>query len=127
MANAENIQKVIEQLKNEQAFFDMNHWTIGGDDDFESPSCETPSCIGGWAESLIRKERGISNKEGYTLAVGEVGEWLGLNLEESDHLFFPDHYRKAYKATREQAIAHLEHLAAAGEVDWELFVPSDVI
>lgn len=121
--NVENINKVIQQLRNEKAFFDMKNW-----DNFEHNSttvypeniCGTPSCIGGWAEAIVRYENKVDDHA--WLSSTKIGEWLGIEDYQIAPLFFPEGEAAdvwgVYEATKEDAIAVLENLIETGEVDW---------
>lgn len=129
--NVENINKVIQQLRNEKAFFDMSYWSIGPDIDLdidldinnvEYPEniCGTPSCIGGWAEAILRYENKVDDHD--WLSSTKIGEWLGIEDYQIAPLFFPGgevaYVWGVYEATKEDAIAVLENLIETGEVDW---------
>jgi hypothetical protein len=122
MPNETNIRKVIAMIENEACYFNMKHWNNPDDEESKYPTnvCGTPSCIGGWAESIKRFEDKIVTDEEF-LPEGEICKWLGLNRDDGDDLFYPDVVDWS-RITREEAIAHLEHVIATGEVNWKKFI-----
>ena len=122
MANAENIRKVIEMIKDEQNYFDMSTWNRMGDVNINYPPnvCGTPACIGGWSEAIIKHELKIAQDPDFFDYLDEavIAEWLGIMPEDAEELF----YGIGTIATREEAIAHLEHIIETDEVNWSLFL-----
>jgi len=127
MVNIENVRKVIKKIADEENFFSMEAWGIYNNDieylsgiEFydrfgaAKPSCETPACIGGWGEFILKEENKIKDE---FISSNDVGEWLGLNEDAYDALFYPKH--KTYvEITRQEAIDVLENLIITGTVDW---------
>jgi hypothetical protein len=66
MPNAENINKVIAKLKQKKTQFLMNVWE-------DKNECGTVCCIGGWAETIARKE-----SKGNWTRHPSLDLWLGL-------------------------------------------------
>lgn len=125
--NKENIQKVIDILRLELGHFNMVKWDNFGKPKTTYPDnvCGTPSCIGGWAESIMMFEKGADPNALLKQAEYEVADWLGLSHSEANKLFYPllkeDDYRDPFLASREDAIKHLEHVRDGGRVDWDTF------
>lgn len=122
--NVENIRKVIAHIADEQNHFDMMDWY----EDIENPTCSanvcgTPSCIGGWAEAIMLRESGAPrDTELGETPTEDVGQWLGLSLSQAFMLFYPNGIQRAYFASRQQAIDHLNYIIETGRVDWAKFV-----
>lgn len=128
MANEANIRKVIEMIKNEAYYFNMSDWCLNEievaryDARYPDNICGTPACIGGWAQA-IRKQEQIESGEVRTVDFGtDADDWLGLTEDETEALFYPETDAEWKDITREQAIAHLEHIIETGEVNWKKFV-----
>lgn len=105
--NVENITRVQDAILGSPGKFDMNHW------------CDSAMCIGGWANHLqsIDEARRIDSERA-------AAEFLGMDREDADELFYPETLYGDWSAiTPEQAVAHLEHIKAGGDVDWPRFTP----
>jgi hypothetical protein len=128
MANEQNIRKVIEAIRDEANYFNMCSWTSTYQKNVtysdETNFCGSPSCIGGWVESIMAFEtnRSKDTELGSVSEDQKIADWIGMSKQECDELFFPSVNEiegiDPYDATREQAIAHLEHIINTGEVDW---------
>ena len=122
--NIENIDKVIAMIENEKNFFAMSHWDrghIGGLKDYPENVCGTPACIGGWAEAIMMFEAGLPKTTSLPSNWQNVAEWLGLDRDQGNDLFYPAN--EGINASREQALAHLRYIRDEGDVDWERFAP----
>lgn len=124
--NKENLTLLADTVEAlEPPKFDMRHWLFP--DDKNSCLCGTPSCLWGWAEWLRRdKPEKIEITPEYS---GNVDEWLGLDLYQSDALFIPedptarysgDHFRRTI--TPAHAAAVVRHFRDTGEIDWRVGV-----
>lgn len=125
MPNETNIRKVIDHIKIEDNYFNMADWNIEDPDEqsvYPKNVCGTPSCIGGWAESINRFEDKIP--QSVEIRDDKVGDWLGLEYSQAVDLFYPCVPGGMGIITREQAVAHLEHIIVTGEVNWKKFVPA---
>lgn len=79
---------------------------------FDADACGTAACIGGWAATLARKEGAV----GSTVRVAR--EWLGMQWEEADGLFYGNWRRSGQylgDVTRDQVVEELERRLAAEE------------
>lgn len=128
--NIEHINKVIEDIRDEANFFNMNSFTdnvgVGG----SGETCGTPGCIGGWAGFERRIACGLNpatmtSMDWYDLASNAETygqDYLDLSRDQALTLFYPelDYGSVEYaRITRQQAIQTLEHLRDTGEVSWE--------
>ncbi|MCV9964620.1 hypothetical protein OIU34_22270 [Pararhizobium sp. BT-229] len=128
-ANRQNIDLVIDAIRNPGNFFSMKQFWVDPDfltclDDAlflkvygaAKPPAATPACIAGWANSIagnhLKDERGAA-------------EFLGLAFPaESEKLFRPrlERYKDVKydlsHVTREETIEALERLVATGQIDW---------
>ena len=146
MANKENVQSLIELMKeiqDEQIRFDMKFWIT--EIIFPDKSCDTVACIGGFCDILIRqKEHNFLTVEdivnGFPLDAGhDFGKddekiknrssiyddqdrtvFLGITKREGNELFFPERWGDSGpgKITKEEAIQVLRNLRDTDEVVW---------
>lgn len=132
MPNTENINKVIDVLRNETLVksykigFNMMVWKDSAPDRLDG--CDTCCCIGGTANMLEAIEQGslwayTDGRVGFHRSHTTAAAWLGLNSTDADKLFYP--YNVCVKGesdwsriTPAAAIACLEHLRDTGEVNW---------
>lgn len=122
--NVENILKVadaIEQHSISELGFNMAITIKEGTSlvDRTGYNCNTVACIAGWAVVI---DRGL--KEALVVArnmetCDTALEILDISEEDGDDLFTPPGYGKG-EHTPVQAVRTLRHLAATGEVDWDL-------
>lgn len=133
--NVENILKLAEVLESPAAeeHFDMSSWLDhNGDHDLPDEitynemikDCGTVACIAGWATVLAKGDE-IVKEENYEFGIG--ADYLDLEYTQAKHLFTPGVFItvdgeevSAYAATPKQAAKVLRHLAATGEVDWDV-------
>lgn len=81
--------------------------------------CGTPSCICGFAFSLLHPGEDLRKVKEET--VERVGaEYLGLDKWQTSGLFYPDHPLQWCTITPQQAAATLRHLGETGQVEWQL-------
>lgn len=78
-------------------------------------SCGTPSCIAGWAAWEANNRHSVRNGEVSSLAL----EHLEISQDIGEELFYPHGY-SYNRQSPQKAAAVLRHLAATGEVDWDI-------
>lgn len=126
MPNVENINLVIEAIRDEANFFNMADYDEGVVTD--NVPCGTPACICGWA-NYIRKGTLADGIEWNELASNKrAADWLGItDIDGWDELFCPSDpetedpgYEWWAGITRAQAIETLERLRDTGKIEWRL-------
>lgn len=106
--NRENILKVRDAIAAaHEDMFDMSVW--------ERHDCGSPQCIGGWAEHIQARE--------FPNRAPDANKFLGLTDDQSHDLFLPHGWQLADLFTKEKALETLDHLAATGEVVWNVELP----
>lgn len=110
--NIDNINKVIEIIRNEDNYFNMNAFTNSEAKKEQFP-CRTPSCICGWANYL--------NNTSFE-STSAARNFLDITEHQANDLFFADDENSFVddweKITRAEAIKTLEVLRDSGKVDW---------
>lgn len=136
--NKEHVNKVIAKIQEEDNFFNMDYISRKIEYTNLNPgewSCETPSCIAGWAAFLSVGEDQKAFQEindGNRIEVyaaeylgGEYGFGdIGGNKVNLYHLFYPaledENESVAYgEITRKETIKTLETLRDTNTYDWE--------
>lgn len=154
--NVENIQKVIEAIKADAKAFKMYNFVqnpAAPTDIYGAPmewTCGTAMCVAGWANLIRLEETGKSPKKVKRTTDGlnefarqfsnedAARSWLGLDMEQSDSLFYMRSDDEGYgQGERERVefdelpdevrakagVIVLENLiATGGEVDWGLAI-----
>lgn len=122
--NKENIQRVLECIKNEENHFNMLNVFAPFDIKPEPEKhCLTPSCIAGWAIHVKHGGKVTMRHylENYGSLIEEAGEFLNLSLRERRKLFFAGNSSKYLEEiTRKETIACLENFLNTGEINWGL-------
>lgn len=87
-----------------------------------SPSCGTPACFHGWAQTFYFN--------GERREPAETAERLGIDLDRASELYAmwiaganPNHSGgdfQVHRATHAQGMRVLDHLVSTGEVDWSV-------
>lgn len=115
MVNVENITKVFDMISNESNYFNILDWNNNRvEHEYPENICGTPSCIGGWAEAIMKFEK--NSDEYVAFSTAEIAEWMGLCFKDVIELFYPS-VSFTY-ITRERAIQHLKQIIEIGEVSW---------
>lgn len=121
--NVENILKVadaIEQHSIPGLGFNMLDWRGPADRvvcDKSGHNCGTVACIGGWTEAIFPKD-----EHGRAVPAGET---LDLDEDQRGRLFFMYGTRRSLGSVKsDHAVRTLRHLAATGEVNWDLPEPA---
>lgn len=122
--NVENIQKIINVLRQEENFFSMSQF--GRIDDNikdevrQGTICDTASCICGWANHIINDGKALTYHQ-FSNTDAAI-EWLGINYITGDELFYGYMEEMGESdinaITRQEAIITLEKLIETGKVDW---------
>lgn len=110
--NTENILALADFIEKEEVLFDMGSIAVA--------TCDTAGCIAGSAAALWPGCVEETHRHGITSYDEEcVCEKLGLTESQGDDLFYPEgiKYRKVTRAT---AVAALRHLAATGEIKFDV-------
>jgi hypothetical protein len=125
--NVDRILRVadaIEKHEIKDLGFNMGSYYSMLEEDKSGYGCGTTACIGGWAMALAYPgnylERPWSrDKSGAPVFTNEAAaEWLGLDDERATELMLQDGV--IIDATAAEAVRTLRHLAATGEVNWNL-------
>lgn len=128
MPNKENINKVIEVIRDRHNHFDMSIYStrlyrVGGDDGV----CDTPSCICGWANELNGSSKAIALREEAVSDFNMIkfyrnhnlaNDFLGIDSNMGMYLFSSENAMLVFE-DRLIAIRCLEILRDEGVVDWE--------
>lgn len=129
--NTENILAVadaIEQHTISWLGFNMNTFMYDAlfFEDKSGYGCGTCACVAGWTAAVATSA--TEPKEAYDWSFIRAADWLGLNDDEQiAQLFYASNHPKAEHGvgplndlSPRQAVRTLRHLAATGEVDWEV-------
>ena len=138
MPNAENINRLIDWLKQDQgAHFKMGDWKQAASEDaHDSHSenenfCNTAFCLGGWIYIIQQRDKGIQEDgvnfyalhadEPYSY-IDDGAKWLGIEDYQAARLFSSQGYsfdQLPHQKRSAAAIRTLEILRDENRVDWE--------
>lgn len=124
--NVENILKVadaIEQHSIPDLGFNMGGFVSTSRPDLSNHGCGTTACIAGWTVAVICGQTLLPRWQGDI--EHDAIEALSIDEDVADALFFPSNEEQNLdvRKTPTDAVRTLRHLAATGEVNWDLPEP----
>jgi hypothetical protein len=118
--NVENILRLADAIEKRSIAglgFNMMNWIDTTLPDVAGHPCGTAACIAGWAYILNTGRMQEHSDEPLWVTAQKL---LGLDVEDADNLFEPGNPDTWADITDQQAVRTLRHLAATGEVNWNL-------